>query len=70
MEELLEKHNIDDDTRKKDTPTKILQSVRKKNTPTKISQSVIKNILLMILKVILKMILKMIKKSQILTNMV
>ena len=37
MEELLKKY---DDTREKDTPTKIPQSVEKKDTPTKIPQSV------------------------------
>ena len=37
MKELLKKY---DDTREKDTPTKIPQSVKKKDTPTKIPQSV------------------------------
>ena len=41
MEKLLKKYNIDDDdSKKKDTPTKIPQSIRKKDTPTKIPQSV------------------------------
>ena len=49
-EEIIKKYNFDDDIeeeetkkddmRKKDTPTKIPQSVRKKDSPTKISQSV------------------------------
>ena len=41
MKELLKKY---DDTREKDTPTKIPQSVKKKDTPTKIPQRVKKKI--------------------------
>ena len=63
MKKLLKKY---DDTRKKDTSTKITQSVKKKDTPTKIPQSV--------RKIVIKDDIEDFdfddKKNHILTNMV